>query len=225
VNIGVPQQAEAAAGGGVERPARSRGRRHGGEVSGREALLRAALTAFARHGYEATSLRALAASAGVDMALVARLFGSKFDLWVAVVDHLAERQVAGREKMAALAALAEDDPAEAMRRFIRLFVEISATGHEVPAFIMQESGHPSERATILFERLLRPFQQAYSPIISAAIQAGVVKAPHPKLFTRMLFCSISMPMAPSALSPDGSHATPKMREAIAEQAIALFVNP
>jgi len=219
----VRQEAEATAGGGVKRPARSRGRRHGGEVSGREALLSAALTAFSRYGYEATSLRTLAASAGVDMALVARLFGSKADLWIAVVDHLAERQAAGREKLAALAALAEQDPAEALRRFIRLFVQISYNGREVPAFIMQESGHPNERLDILVERLLTPFREACTPIIDAAIRAGVAKAVHPELFARMMFCSISMPMAPSALSPNGGDITPQMRDAIAEQAIALFV--
>lgn len=218
------QEAAATAGGGVERPARSRGRRHGGEVSGREALLQAALTAFSRYGYEATSLRTLAASAGVDMALVARLFGSKADLWIAVVDHLAERQAAGRGQMVELAALAEQDPAEALRRFIRLFVQISHNGREVPAFIMQESGRPNERLDILVERLLLPFRQSYAPIIEAAIKAGVVKAVHPELFTRMMFCSISMPMVPSALSPNGSQMTPEMLTAIAEQAIALFVN-
>ncbi len=219
----VQQEAGATAAGKVERPVRSRGRRPGGEVSGREALLRAALTSFARYGYEATSLRALAASAGVDMALVARLFGSKADLWIAVVDHLAERQAANRGKLAALAALAEHDPEEAMRRFIRMFVEISYRGREVPAFIMQESGHPSERLNIVVERLLCPFQKAYWPIISAAIGAGVVRATNPELFARMLFCSISMPMAPSALSPNGGQITPQTRDAIAEQAIALFV--
>jgi AcrR family transcriptional regulator len=219
----IRQAAEAEAGGVATRPARPRGRRHGGDLSGREALLRAALTAFSRYGYEATSLRALAASAGVDMALVARLFGSKADLWIAVVDHLAERQAAGREKLAALATLAEQDPAEALRRFIRLFVEISDNGREVPAFIMQESGHPNERLDILVERLLAPFRAACAPIIDAAIRAGVVRAVHPELFARMMFCSISMPMAPSALSPNGGDITPEMRDAIAEQAIALFV--
>jgi AcrR family transcriptional regulator len=220
--VGVRQAADAAP-GGSEPPARSRGRRHGGAVSGREALLRAALTSFARYGYEATSLRALAASAGVDMALVARLFGSKADLWIAVVDHLAERQAAGREKLAVLAVLAETDPAGAMRRFIRLFAQISYEGHEVPAFIMQESGHPNERLDILVERLLGPFRAACTPIIGAAIRAGVVRAIHPDLFARMMFCSISMPMAPSALSPTGGQLTPRMRDAIAEQAIAVFV--
>ena len=204
-------------------PVRSRGRRPSGAVSGREALLRAALTAFSRYGYEATSLRTLAASADVDMALVARIFGSKADLWIAVVDHLAERQAAGREKLAALSSIAETDPAEAMRRFIRLFVEISYNGREVPAFIMQESGRPNERLDILVERLITPFRAAWAPIVDAAIRAGVVKAVHPELFMRMMFCSISMPMAPSALSPNGGDITPKMRDAIAEQAIALFV--
>ncbi len=212
------------AGGGVERSAPSRGRRHGGEVSGREALLSAALTAFSRDGYNATSLRTLAASAGVDMALVARLFGSKANLWIAVVDHLAERQAAGCEQMAELAALAERDPAEALRRFIRLFVQISYHVREAPAFIMQESGRPNERLDILVERLVVPFRQASAPIIEAAIRARVVKAVHPEWFTRMMFCSISLPMASSALSPDGSQMTPEMLAAIAEQAIALFVN-
>jgi AcrR family transcriptional regulator len=223
VAISVRQEAEATAVGEVERPARSRGRRHGSEISGREALLGAALSAFAANGYEATSLRAIAASADVDMALVARLFGSKMELWVAVVDHLAERQAVGRQKLMTLAILAAHDPAEAMRRFIRMFVEISYHGPEVPAFIMQESGSPSERLDILAERLLCPFQKAYGPIIDAAIRAGVVKAPHPELFTRMMFCAISMPMARSALSPNGYNAAPHSLDAIAEQAIALFV--
>jgi AcrR family transcriptional regulator len=100
-----PQDSEAVA-DLRDAPARLRGRRPGGEVSGREALLRAALSDFSRYGFEGTSLRSLAASAGVDMALVARLFGSKADLWIAVVDHLAERQAADRAKLAALAKLA-----------------------------------------------------------------------------------------------------------------------
>jgi AcrR family transcriptional regulator len=202
---------------------RPRGRRPGDAVSGREALLSAALSAFSRHGYEGTSLRALAASAGVDMALVARLFGSKADLWIAVVDHLAEKQAGGRAILAELAKLADRDPAEALRRFIRFFAQISFEAREVPAFVMQESGRPNERLDILVERLLVPFREACHPIIDAAIRAGVVKAVHPELFTRMMFCAISLPMVPSALAPDGGPITPRMRDAIAEQAIALFV--
>jgi AcrR family transcriptional regulator len=70
-----------------------RGRRRTGEISGREALLKAALQAFSRHGYEGVSLRSLASEASVDMALVARIFGSKGELWRAVIGQLAARQV------------------------------------------------------------------------------------------------------------------------------------
>ncbi|WP_404710192.1 TetR/AcrR family transcriptional regulator [Sphingomonas sp. MMS24-J13] len=204
-------------------PARPRGRRPAGAVSGREALLAAALSAFARNGYEATSLRVIAADAGVDMALVARLFGSKADLWLAVVDFLAERQAEGRAKLAEIAAFAAQDPAEAMRRFVRFYAEVSARGREVPAFIMQESGQPNERLDILVERLILPFRDACRPIFAAAFRAGVVNATDPVLFARMMFASISLPMVPSALAPDGGRVTPERVDAIVAQAIALFV--
>ncbi|MFN7129659.1 MAG: TetR/AcrR family transcriptional regulator, partial [Brevundimonas sp.] len=48
----------------------------------RKALLEAGLDCFARETYEAVSLRAVAARAGVDAALVNRYFGSKDDLFV-----------------------------------------------------------------------------------------------------------------------------------------------
>lgn len=204
-------------------PSRPRGRRPAGAISGRDALLAAALSAFARNGYEATSLRAIASDAGVDMALVARLFGSKADLWLTVVDFLAERQAPGRIRIAEIADLAAHDPAEAMRRFIRFYAEVSARGREVPAFIMQESGQPNERLDILVERLIGPFRDACRPIFAAAFRAGVVNATDPILFVRMMFASISLPMVPSALAPDGGRVTPERIDAIVAQAIALFV--
>lgn len=72
----------------------ARGRRPGHATPGRELLLQAALKQFAQRGFDGTSLRSLAAEAGVDAALVARLFGSKVALWTAVVDHLVARRTA-----------------------------------------------------------------------------------------------------------------------------------
>jgi hypothetical protein len=110
-----------------------------------------------------------------------------------------------------------------MRHLIRFYAEVSARGREVPAFIMQESGRPNERLDILVERLIRPFRDACRPIFAEAFRAGVVNATHPMLFARMLFASISLPMVPSALAPDGDSITPERIDAIVEQAIALFV--
>lgn len=57
-----------------------RGRRQGDPVS-REAVLAAAKQRFAQQGYEKTTLRAIAADANVDPAMVLYLFGSKADLF------------------------------------------------------------------------------------------------------------------------------------------------
>jgi AcrR family transcriptional regulator len=61
------------------------GRRPG--VSGtKEAIAAAARRLFAAHGYDRTSLRAIAREAGVDAALVVHFFGSKQQLFLAVVE-------------------------------------------------------------------------------------------------------------------------------------------
>lgn len=54
----------------------------------RAALLEAARARFASLGYDATSLRDVAAAAGVDAALVSRYFGSKDDLFAEVLASL-----------------------------------------------------------------------------------------------------------------------------------------
>jgi AcrR family transcriptional regulator len=60
------------------------GRRPGASGS-RDAILDAASRLFAEHGYVATSLRAIAAEAGVDAALIIHFFGTKAELLTAAV--------------------------------------------------------------------------------------------------------------------------------------------
>jgi len=63
----------------------TRGRRPAGSGT-REAILAAASRAFAEQGYPRTTLRAIAREAGVDTRLVTHYFGSKQDLFLAVVE-------------------------------------------------------------------------------------------------------------------------------------------
>ncbi|WP_372734409.1 TetR family transcriptional regulator [Nocardioides sp.] len=62
-----------------------RGRRPG-EPPTREQIRDAARRLFGEHGFPGTSLRQIAAEAGVDVRLVSHYFGSKADLFVAAVD-------------------------------------------------------------------------------------------------------------------------------------------
>ncbi|MFI7574242.1 TetR family transcriptional regulator [Micromonospora sp. NPDC049497] len=65
--------------------ARRTGRRPGNPDT-REAILRAARDAFADRGYDAASIRAIAAAAGVDPALVHHYFGNKDQLFLAAMN-------------------------------------------------------------------------------------------------------------------------------------------
>jgi AcrR family transcriptional regulator len=60
------------------------GRRPGNQDT-REAILAAARDAFAERGFDRTSIRAIATSAGVDAALVHHYFGTKDELFLATV--------------------------------------------------------------------------------------------------------------------------------------------
>ncbi|WP_330254041.1 TetR family transcriptional regulator [Nocardia sp. NBC_00565] len=60
--------------------------RRPGQSGAREAILTAARTRFAEGGFDKTSIRAVAADAGVDPALVHHYFGTKQQLFAAVVD-------------------------------------------------------------------------------------------------------------------------------------------
>ena len=65
-----------------------------GDGDNRSRLLNAAANAFAETGFEGTSLRLIAEHADVSFQLIAYYFGSKEDLWLAVVDDLFEKYIA-----------------------------------------------------------------------------------------------------------------------------------
>lgn len=67
--------------GGPSRP----GRPKGGRTDARERLLVEARRQFTERGYQRTTLRAVAAACGVDMALIGYHFGSKRQLFAAAV--------------------------------------------------------------------------------------------------------------------------------------------
>ena len=57
-----------------------------GGTRNREAILAAAARQFSELGYDRTSMRAVAAEAGIDQALIAHYFGSKHELFIAAVE-------------------------------------------------------------------------------------------------------------------------------------------
>ena len=93
-----------------------RGRRPGAPDT-RAAILTAARELFAAQGYAGTSVRSIAAAAGVDGSLVHHYFGTKDDLFVAAL----QLPVDPRERLAEVIALGPDGAAE---RLLRVFLSV-----------------------------------------------------------------------------------------------------
>ena len=94
----------------------NRGRRPGAPDT-RAEVLAAARGSFAEKGFRATTIRAVAAAAGVDPALVHHYFGTKDDLFLAAL----EMPVDPRELLAPVVALGPDGAGE---RLLRTFLSV-----------------------------------------------------------------------------------------------------
>jgi AcrR family transcriptional regulator len=94
---------------------RKRTGRRPGKSRTREAILEAARRQFAELGYDRTTIRSIAAEAGVDAALVLHYFRSKQELFLAVVEL-------PFDPAAALPALLAGDRRKVGERLARLFL-------------------------------------------------------------------------------------------------------
>jgi AcrR family transcriptional regulator len=100
----------------TERVAPRRGRRPGSPDT-RAAVLAVARERFATKGYAATSVRAVAAEAGVDPALVHHYFGTKGDLFLAALEVRVDPRVA-------MLPVIEGGVDGAGERILRVFVSV-----------------------------------------------------------------------------------------------------
>jgi AcrR family transcriptional regulator len=85
----------------------------------RGALLAAARTLFAEHGFTGAGREDIVAAAGVTRGALYHHFGSKEDLVAAVVEQVEQEVVA----MVAAAAMTEDDPIEQLRRGCQAYLD------------------------------------------------------------------------------------------------------
>jgi AcrR family transcriptional regulator len=199
------------------------GRRLESGLQGKVALTNAALRLFSRNGFEGTTLRAIASEAGVDMALVARLFGSKRGLWDAVVDRMKEKRDEYLPQAVAIASTAAQSPGNALKDFIRLFANFTCEVPEFSALLINETAAGGERFEILLRELVVPVQRASLPILEAGIASGAVRGTDPRVIFDLLLPSIAIPqISPLASGPFTSAIA--LRDALVEQAILIYVN-
>lgn len=198
-----------------------RGRRPTGIVSGKEALIPVATRHFSRYGYEGTSLRKIAAEAQVDMALIARIFGSKAKLWNAVLEGLQVKQVHHLAKLKEINDSFTDNPQEGTRHFIHLLILISTDIPEFPALLLNEAARGEERLEHLLELIVKPFRDNCIPIIKQAIAQQVLRGKNPHIIFALLISAISLPIITPQLVSNDMQLTPSVLEELTQEVIFL----
>lgn len=160
------------------------GRPRSGGRDRRAAIIEAAQELFAEHGFERTTTRAVAARAGVDVAMIYHHFASKDDL---LVHALAVPETArsllqplpadtadpGRAVAATLITMWDTDPAIRLQGLAMIRTALS---HPYAAQLLR---HLQETAVLtLIQNLVAPDQQAFRAGLIGAYLSGLVLNRH-----------------------------------------------
>jgi AcrR family transcriptional regulator len=155
------------------RSGRSRTGRRSGDSGTREAILDSARRQFAEHGYDGATIRAIAAGAGVDPALVHHFYGSKERLFAAAM----QLPVVPSEMISAALA----DPSR--RADVSLGMHLVASALALweneelrgPFLALLRSAVTSEQATAMLREFLT--EAILTPVAAVMRDADPVSAP------------------------------------------------
>jgi AcrR family transcriptional regulator len=141
----------------------------------RSALLRAAKTLFAREGFGGTTVRDLAAEAGVNLCLISYHFGGKEGLYRACLEQF------GRERLQAVGRIATPaTTAEEFRLKLAMLVEAFYESHirepEMVLILVREAEAGLPIARDIFESTFLVNMRRFVDFFRTAQKAGFVRA-------------------------------------------------
>ena len=156
----------------------------------RKRLLEAALKHFADKGFRGASLREIAQDADTTHGLIRHHFGTKEDLWRAMVDDFVGKFEQRHQPL--LADSQGVDPVQLLTGLVTNFVHLAAELPEVSKIIMNDCSLPGPRLDYVMERML-PIHEAIEPVILAVQENGLLKNHDPDTFFVFLFMIGSFP--------------------------------
>jgi AcrR family transcriptional regulator len=162
------------------------------EPDGALLLLREAQTAFARSGYNATTLRGIAAAAGVDHTLVIHHFGSKESLWSAVIERLAQYLAPFVRDLKNLQSQTSIPIRVRIETAFRLLVTAIFGESDCGLLLSRISSERGKHLDLLVEKLLRPYHDALCPLLVEGVQAKVIKKQGVELLYFMIINAVTM---------------------------------
>ena len=164
----------------------------------KQEIIQAALNEFARTGFEAASMRDIAANAATTHGLIRHHFGSKEGVWQAVVNHAVLQYTRALEAQLEQSKRKPADPSQALRGLMRSQLMVSATRPEVARLLMREGVEGGSRLDYILEQLLKS-QSQIVPLLLEVQQQGQLKQFDPPMFLLFLLLMGDGPLALPAL--------------------------
>ncbi len=134
--------------------ARSRGRPPKGRSVSLRKLCEVALGVFAVKGYEAATLKEIADKAGIDPSLISYQYGSKLNLWKAVMDDLGSKLQTLLSDLEAPSD--EEDSEHALRRALGEIIRFMCENPQFSYFAARDVFRDDERNEWVKEKLVMP---------------------------------------------------------------------
>lgn len=139
----------------------------------REKILRAAIECFGAFGFEGTSTRAVAERAGISHTLILYHFGSKEELWIAMMENALGAYTKGVKDI--LDTGSDRPAAETLRRFIDQFVRLSAGQPQIHRIMTMEGNQETSRLQWVIDNYLRDHYARVRDLIRRGQAEGSVR--------------------------------------------------
>ena len=142
----------------------------------RDAILTAALQAFARQGFDGVSLREIASAAGVEHSLVRYHYADKSGLWRAAMTHLVGLMDAHMLEAWAVARMQE--PLARFRTMLAAYVRYCARHPEHARIMVHEAMGQSDRVAWIATHIIAPQHRRIATLLQILMDEGHI-APGP----------------------------------------------
>lgn len=146
----------------------------------RERLIEASIDLFSHHGFDGTSLSAIAKEAGVTQPTLNYHFGTKRELYQDVIRHCGSQWVAAVEVGDDLQDLSKLD---SLRVVLRRLGHVIVDQEVVTRLMLQASMHPDFEGEV--EAALRPGVEALTALLRDLMAAGTFREVPPYVFISM----------------------------------------
>ena len=149
-----------------------------------EAIIKAAEEEFARHGFKGTSMNTIAQNVGLPKANLHYYFNNKLGLYLAVLSNILELWDSTFNNLTA-----DDDPAEALERYIRAKMEFSRRQPKASRIFAMEVISGGECLSQYFNQNYLDWFRGRAAVFEAWIAAGKMDAVDPMHLIFLLWSS------------------------------------